>query len=479
MSVLYSVILAGGLGSKLWPLSREMQPKQLFKFNDENTLFQKTFLQLAGLVDDKNIITTTNVKYSSTVKQELKYLQEKFCRKQEYTLLTEPVSKNTAPALTLAVKYISELNSGLKSKIILAVPSDQIIADREKFLNIISRGVELAKNGYIVSFSSETTEINKNYGYIKARKNEKVSNIQEGALKVTSFVEKPSEKDKKTLLKGKLYVNSGIYMFSVDTYLEELRKYASEIYEGIIDKKVETKTPSISEEYYSELPKISVDYAIMEKTKKLATVVLDTEWKDIGSWESVYSILKKDEKNNVIIGNSIDIDSENSMIYSTSKLIATLGLKDTFVIETEDAVLVCDKNNTDGIQDIYKKLSNKNSKTKEVHKTVFRPWGCYTVLENGDGFLTKCITVNPQSKLSLQRHNFRSEHWIVLEGKATVIKGDTTHELKSGESIDIDIKELHSLQNLSNEELKIIEVQQGDILDENDIERLEDIYGRV
>lgn len=224
------------------------------------------------------------------------------------------------------------------------------------------------------------------------------------------------------------------------------------------------------------MPSVSVDKAIMEKSKKLVTIPFDIDWNDVGSWETVYELGKKDENGNFKSGNVIDMESENSLLLSTSKLVATLGLKDKIVVETEDALLVCDRKNTEGIKNIYKKVDKAR---KEVHKTVYRPWGCYTVLAEGDGFLTKCITVNPNAKLSLQKHFHRKEHWIVLNGEATVIKNCELYKLIPGESIDIDVEEIHSLQNLGTEQLKILEIQQGDILDENDIVRLQDIYGRV
>ncbi len=479
MSGIYSIILAGGQGSRLWPLSREMSPKQIFKINDKYSFFQKTFLRLASVVDDKNIITAANVKNVSDIKEQLKVIQEKFARKREYKIISEPLSKNTAPSLALSVKYIQDNYSQYSSSVIIVVPSDLLFFSREEFADNVSKGIQLAKQGYIVSFVSETNYIDENYGYVKIRKNAKISEIEQDAYKVSEFIEKPTAKDKKEKLKGKYYLNSGIYMFSAETFFEELKKYAPDIYNIVNINKVTDNIPSFPMMEYDRMPNISVDYSIMEKTKKLAAVKLNTSWTDIGSWESVFDILEKDSSDNAIVGSVVKADTENSMIYSTSKLIAALGIKNTFIIETEDALLVCDKDNLNGIKNIYKKLNSKNAKTKEVHKTAYRPWGYYTVLEEGKGFLTKCITVNPDSKLSLQLHHHRSEHWIVLEGEATVIRGEDTYKLMPGESIDIDIEQIHSLQNYSDKQLKIIEIQQGDILDENDIERLEDIYGRV
>ena len=476
----FCIILAGGSGSRLWPVSREMFPKQMFKLDDEYTLFQKTFLNIANIVDDKNIITTTNVKFASPIKEQLKVLQKKFCRQNEYKVISEPIFKNTAPAMTIAIKYIKDkLNYSIESPIILTVPSDQLITNREEFSKLIEKGINLAKAGYIVSFGTETTEINENFGYIKTRKNAQIAEIEQSALKATKFVEKPTTKEQKENLKGKIFVNSGIYMFNADTFIFELKKYAPEIYKNLFSKNISTTIPSISLNDYEKIQDISIDYAIMEKSKKLVTLPLNTEWKDIGSWNAIYEISPKDKNGNYLSGNVIDIDSNSSMVFATSKIVATLGLKDTFVVETEDAIWVSDKSDINGIKNIYKKLSGSNTSKKEIHKTVYRPWGYYTVLENGNGFLTKCITVNPNAKLSVQLHHHRSEHWIILEGEATILKGKEFVKLKAGESIDIAIEEIHSLQNFGTEQLKVLEIQQGDILDENDIERIEDIYGRA
>ncbi len=480
MSALYSVILAGGLGSRLWPLSREMYPKQLLKFDNDVSLFQQTFLRIAGIVDDKNIITATNIKHVSMIKEQLKFLEEKFCRDKDYKVITEPVSKNTMPALAIAVKYIK--NNARFSKeqpVIIAVPCDHLVFNREAFIEIVEKGIPLAQQGYIVSFSTKTNKLNENFGYLKARKNPKVSEIVPEALKVTSFIEKPDNKTQQEKLKGQLYLNTGIYMFTPDTFLTELKSNSKEIFKLIEKMEVKDTIPSVTLAEYEKMPEISVDYAIMEKTKKLVTVPFDVKWLDIGSWDVVYEIGKKDERGNYISGNALDIGSDNSFVYSTTKLVATMGLKDSIVVETDDALLVCNKKDTDGVKRIYKKLNGKNSSAKEIHKTVYRPWGYYTVLENGQGFLTKCITVNPNAKLSLQKHFHRSEHWIILEGQACVIKGKKEILLNPGDSIDIDVEEIHSLQNNGVSQLKVLEVQQGDILDENDIERLQDIYGRV
>ena len=450
MTSVFCIVMAGGSGSRLWPVSRELFPKQMFKIDNELTLFQKTFLNIADFIDDKNIITATNIKYSSSTKEQLKFLQEKFCRRNEYKIVIEPVSRNTAPCIALAVKYIKDkcIYSG-QSPIIVSVPSDQLITDRIKFSEIISKGIELAKAGYIVSFATQTEEINENFGYIKARKNKNVNIIEPSAYKAFKFIEKPSTKAQKAELKGKFFVNSGIYMYTVDTFFSELKRHSSEIYKIIMSSFISDGIPSISLADFEKMPDISIDYAVMEKSKKLVTVPLESVWKDIGSWNAIYDISPKDKDGNYFTGQTVDIGSKNSLIYSTSKLVATMGLKDAIVVETEDAVLVSNRKKLNGIKTIYKKLNGKNSSKKEIHKTVYRPWGYYTVLENGNGFLTKCITVNPKAKLSVQKHHYRSEHWVVLEGEATIIKGNETLTLQPGESIDIDIEEIHSLLRVS------------------------------
>lgn len=481
MSNFYSVILAGGSGSRLWPLSREMHPKHLMKMNDDYTLFQSTFLRLICDFDDKNIISITNIKHESAVKQQLNELRDKFCRDCEYKVLTEPVSKNTAPAIALSVKYI--LNSMKNKKIdpiILVVASDQLILDEKCFSDTINEGKKLAEQGYIVTFGIEPQKVDTGLGYIKTKKDKKIAGISENALKAADFIEKPEfEEAKEYVNSGKYFWNSGIFMFKASTFISEIKKHCSEIYKVLEDINIQQTSPTAAYQEFDKMPDISIDYALMEKSKKLAVLPMNCYWYDMGSWEAIYDISDKDENGNYISGNVIDIDSKNSMIYSTSKLVTTVGLDNLIVVETEDALLVCDKKKAKEVKKIYNELKNKNDQTHKIHKTVYRPWGYYTVMQEGDGFLTKCIVVNSDAKLSLQLHHHRSEHWVVLEGKARVVKGDNIYELNPGESIDLAVEEVHSLQNPYKEPLKILEVQKGDILDENDIERLEDIYGRV
>lgn len=477
---LYAVILAGGSGSRLWPMSREMYPKQLLKINGADTLFQSTFLRLIEDFDDKNILSITNIKHAPTVNIQLSELQKKFCRKKPYKVITEPIGKNTAPAIALSVKYIQEMAGEKTDPIILFAPSDHLVTKVENFSKIVQEGIKLAKEGYIVTFGVVPEKIDTGFGYIKTKNDKKIKEFSNKALKVAEFKEKPDyDTAKKYVESGKFYWNSGIFMFKASVITKEFKKHAPEILEILNKTSLSEKIPTIEYQEFNKMPDISIDYAIMEQSKKIALLPLKCGWNDLGSWEAIYDISKKDKNGNYFTGNVIDVDSKNSMVYSTSKLVTTIGLDNVVVVETEDALLVCDKSKTQDVKKVYEKLKKKKDNSILVHKTVYRPWGYYTVIQEGEGFLTKCICVNPEAKLSLQKHFHRSEHWVVLEGNALVLKNDNEYELKPGESIDIDVEEIHSLQNPYNRPVKILEVQKGDILDENDIVRLEDMYGRV
>ncbi len=464
---MYSLILAGGSGSRLWPLSRELYPKQLLDLNMEQSLLQSTFQRVACFTPSANIISITNNKHLSNVKYQLKQESEKT------VVLAEPLSKNTAPAIATAVKYISQKTKE-NNPVILVVPSDHLIKDFAAFKTSVMRGEKLAKEGYIVTFGIQPNYPETGYGYINITK-EKLND----GFKVKQFVEKPDAiTAQKYIDEGTYYWNSGIFMFSISTFMDELKKSTPEISE-IIEEFDFSKSDTISQEIFEKMPNISVDYAVMEKSDKIALVKLESDWNDIGSWKALYDVSDKDENGNVFVGNVIDENSKNTFVYSSSKLVSTIGLENTIIVETEDAILACNSQQSQDVKKIYEKLKNNNDDTHKIHKTVYRPWGFYTVIAEGKGYLTKKIHVNPGQKLSIQSHNHRSEHWVVAIGTATVIKGDEILTLHTGQSVDLAIGEKHSLQNLSESDVEIIELQKGDILSEDDIIRYEDIYGRV
>lgn len=456
---MFGVILAGGSGSRLWPLSRELYPKQLLNFAGEKSLLQSTFECLNKFIPSKNIISVTNTKHHSNVKMQLGELSE------NSVILSEPISKNTAPAIALGLKYVIE-NSDY-DEVILVMPSDLQIKDEESFISSVKEGEELARQGYIVTFGVKPGYAETGFGYI----------CTEG-FKVTKFTEKP-DKDtaEKYLADSNYFWNSGIFMFKVSTMIQEFEQFCPEISQII--KNINCRDNAISFNEFDKMPNISIDYAIMEKSSNIAMVELKSDWKDLGSWKSIYEISPKDDNNNVFIGHVLDKGSKNTFVYSSSKLVATIGLEDTVVIETEDAILACKKDKTQDVKQIYETLKEQHDGTQKVHKTVYRPWGFYTVIAEGKGFQTKIIHVNVGQKLSVQSHNYRSEHWVVLSGMAKVVLEGKDHILSPGHSIDIGVKAIHSLQNPFEEDLEIIEIQKGDILSEDDIIRYEDMYGRA
>lgn len=456
---MFGVILAGGSGSRLWPLSRELYPKQLLNLCAEKSLLQSTFEMLNKFIPASEIISVTNSKHQANVKMQLGDLCE------SPVILAEPLSKNTAPAIAICVKYILETSEN--DETILVVPSDLLIKENEKFKQTVISAQKYVDEGKIVTFGIKPTYPETGFGYIHSVGN-----------KVTKFTEKPDNETVLTYLKDENYYwNSGIFMFKVSTIMKELETHCPDIMNILQNIKCSDNKISFTE--FDKMPNISIDYALMEKSDNIAMVELQSDWKDLGSWKSIYEVSPKDENNNVFVGHVLDKDSKNSFVYSSSKLVATIGLEDTIVIETEDAILACKKDKTQEVKQIYETLKQQHDGTQKVHKTVYRPWGFYTVIAEGKGFQTKIIHVNVGQKLSVQSHNHRSEHWVVLSGMAKVVLEGKDHILSPGHSVDIPIKAIHSLQNPFEEDLEIIEVQKGDILSEDDIIRYEDMYGRA
>ncbi len=462
--VMKCIILAGGLGERLWPISRELYPKSLLNFFGNKTLIQNTF-ELASLsVSPKNIITITNIRQYNDTKLQL----------QKYTknpvILAEPMSKNTAPAIASALTFLQSN----KDEYVLIMPVDFNIDDKDIFKQAILEAKNTAKQGYIVTLGCKPRYKDYALGFIKAG-----DVIKNNVKKVEKFIEKPLSGEIEFSDKKNPYLwNCGIYISKISVLLEAYEKYAPEEIKNF-SKNMFDENNKIFYEYYENIPERSIDYVIMEKAENMAVVELKTKWMDYGSWSAIYSNEKKGSKKNILKGNIIENNVENSFVYSSKELVAVSDIKDTIVIETEDAVLVCDKSRASDIGKIVQKLKKQKNGSVYSRKTVFRPWGYYTCLNQGLGWLSKIITVLPGHKLSLQSHNYRSEHWVVLEGVATVVLEDKTYNLQKQKSIDIPIKAKHSLQNHTKETLKILEVQKGTIISEDDIIRYEDMYGRI
>ncbi len=468
------IILVGGSGERLWPISRELYPKSLLKLNMNKSLIQNTYETACSFMTPKNIILVSNVRQTLDTKIQLSDIYK------NPIILSEPIAKNTAPAVASALTYLEGADKFCDKKsekdkddIVIILPVDFRINDKEKLIVALNKAKTLAKSGKIVALGVKPDYPESGYGYILAGKQ-----IKQGR-EIIKFIEKPDKEQAEVFSSDNNYFwNCGIYVAKISVLTEAFHKYAPQIISEM-DIDMFEENNNIKYSYYENMESISIDYAIMEKADNMALVELEGEWYDYGSWQTVYNNSQKDSQNNVIIGNVVLDKVKNSFVYSTKELVTASEVTDTVIVETEDAVLVCDRNKTSGVAKIVKELKRINNSTANIHKTVYRPWGYYTNLNGGKGWLTKIITVLPGHKLSLQSHKYRSEHWVVLEGEAFVILEDESYTLQKRQSINIPIKAKHSLQNHTKDILKILEVQKGNYISEDDIVRYEDIYGRV
>ena len=458
------IVLAGGAGTRLWPLSRKKYSKQFLKLVDGIPLLDSTYTRLLNFLSPEDIITITNKDYYFYVKDSCDKLSPKMAK----NIISEPVGKNTAPAIALAVEFAIDKLKANPDEVAFVFPSDHIIKPVDKFREYLHIGQNAAENNYLVTFGIKPTSPETGYGYIKAGVNLGKFN------KVEQFTEKPDlQTAKEYLNSGKYFWNAGIFAFKISTFLNELKKYQPEIYNNIgngYDSMVAN---------FSKMPSISVDYAIIEKSKRVAVVPMDLVWNDIGSWDSFYKINKKDDKQNVLIGDVRALDTKNSLILSNKRLVATVGLEDAIVIETDNAVFVSKLGKGQEVKKLLEELKKDNRDEVIEHSEVFRPWGKYKTLEKSERYKIKKILVKPGETLSLQMHYHRTEHWVVIRGTAQVTVGEKTYFVHEGESTFVPKSTLHRLANPGKIPLEIIEVQNGEYVGEDDIVRFEDKYGRV
>jgi len=465
------VVLSGGSGTRLWPLSRKLHPKQLLPLLNETSLLQDTINRLQGLKDLEKTVVICNEEYRFMVAE-----QAQSTDIGASAIILEPVGRNTAPAIALAA-----FNEMLKNEdaVLLVLPADHDIKNIKEFHKAIETGLKQALDNRFVTFGIVPNSPETGYGYIKSAKTVNVNEVAD----IEKFVEKPDlETATKYLEEGGYYWNSGMFMFKAAAYLEALNKFAPEIYtasqNAINAAQRDMDFIRVGVEEFKQCPSDSIDYAVMEKVDNAVVIPVDIGWSDVGSWSALHEIGEQDEDNNILIGDIECVSTKNSYVRAEHKLVATLGVENLIIVDTDDALLVANKNHVQDIKEIVETLSKNNREEVVIHKRVCRPWGCYQGIDHSDRFQAKRITVNPGAVLSLQLHHHRAEHWIVVHGTAKVTKGDDVFILSENESTYIPLGTKHRLENIGKIPLELIEVQTGSYLGEDDIVRFDDVYGR-
>ena len=496
----HAVILAGGSGSRLWPLSRQHLPKQFLSLDGDASLLQTTINRLSPVIEAKNVLIVT---------QEAHAKGEAYHALLPYQTLFEPVARNTAPAIALAA---ARLMADGADPIMVVLPADHIIKDEVRFREHLNIAIAAAESGKLITFGIRPTRPDTGFGYVKVKNRTEVTGLrtegqglsektasdstqssvlgtQSSIYEVDRFTEKPDAVTAERFLKeGDYYWNSGMFVWRASVILAEIRQHLPAVDKVIQTIIAESRSPGefqqatfqqAVEKHFSAMPSISIDYGVLEKSSRVSLVPCDIGWNDVGSWQAVHEIAAKDENGNALQGNVIALDCKNSLIRAEKRLVAAIGVEDLCVIETADAILISKSDQTQRVREVVDVLHQRGSTEHVYHAKVNRPWGSYTVLEDDpDGFKIKRIEVAPGARLSLQSHKQRSEHWVVVSGTATVTNGEEVTTVHKNQSTYIPIGSKHRLENRGTEPLHIVEIQVGDYLGEDDIQRFEDHYGR-
>ena len=469
---IYPVILCGGSGSRLWPLSREHYPKPLLPLTSGQTLLQETAMRLDGLPAVGETVCVCNEEHRFLVAEQVSQLGSKLD-----TIILEPEGRNTAPALTLAALYLASHDP---DALLLAMPADHVISDRAGFLEAVERGRPQAEDGELITFGVTADAAETGYGYIRRG----AALDADNTWRVSAFVEKPDQATaERYLASGEYHWNSGIFLLRAARWLEEIGSRQPAILAACEAAMQQGSKDSdffrVQREAFLACPGNSIDYAVMEHTERAAVVAFSAGWSDVGAWSSLWQVCPRDAAGNVLRGDVIAEDTENSLLLAQSRCLATVGVSDLVVVETDDAVLVAHRDKAQDVKAIVNHLKERGRDEYKVHRQVYRPWGSYEGIDNGPRFQVKRLSVKPGAQLSLQMHHHRAEHWVVVKGTARVTCADQTFDLHENESTYIPIGETHRLENPGNIPLEVIEIQSGSYLGEDDIVRFEDVYDRV